>query len=206
MSTLLIALILGLFAVVTIMGSAGMMPVTKQRPFFSGQLTTVDGSLVEEIIDCGILNNQMRVAQQSGNKIYGNTKGATKLLVPKITEIEVEFAGGANMLDSVGDRLDITITPTHQTTHPHINDRELLFRTSIYQQLATAATNDAIGQFHLTKKWAVKDAIIVTSRIHLQVTLYGAAQIMYYRIYYTWEEIDVNALAMTIFNQGIVNT
>lgn len=161
-------------------------------PFLAGVLTTVDGTLVELEIDMTILRYPLPEKEQ--------------FIVPKLKRLDYELAGAANMLDTPGDEFTITITPTTKAAHPNINDREVMFKDKIYQQLATAATNTAIGKMKLTDTGYIRNGVVVTNQIYIQVTLDGVAQAFYFRIEFEWVKISFWEVAAQFFSQGIINS
>lgn len=161
-------------------------------PFLAGQLTTIDGTLVELEIDMTILRYPLNEKEQ--------------FIVPRLKKIEWELAGGANILDTPGDEFTITITPTTKAAHPAINDREVMFKRKEYQQLATAATNTAIGKMLLTDVGYIRNGTVVTNQIYIQVTLDGAAQVFYFRIEFEFVKISFWEVAAQFFSQGIINS
>lgn len=170
--------------------SFAMVNTTATPPFLSGTLTTVDGTLVELEIDMTIL------------RLPGDKDGKS-FIVPKLTRIDYELAGGANILDTAGDEYTISITPNTQATHPHLNDREVMFLERIYQQLATAATNTAIGKMRLTGFGYIRHGIVASNRIYIQVTLDGAAQAWYFRIEFEWVKISYYEVIATLLSQNL---
>lgn len=170
--------------------SYAMVNTTATPPFLSGTLTTVDGTLVELEVDMTILRMPM------GNK-------SNSFVVPKLTRIDYELAGGANILDAPTDEYTISITPNTQATHPHLNDREVMFLRKQYQQLATAATNSAIGKMMLTGYGYIRHGIVASNKIFIQVTLDGAAQAWYFRIEFEWVKISYYEVIATLLSQNL---
>lgn len=172
-------------------GSAIFANLQSSPLTIAGTLTTVDGTLVELEIDMTVLRMP--------------TNGGKQYILPKLKRIDYEIAGGANILDTPGDEFTVTITPvTHSASHVTIDDRYCMFKDKIYQQLATAATNTAIGKMSLIQTGYIRRGVVVTSSIFLQVTLDGAAQAFYFTIEFEWIKVDFWEVAAQYMSQGLV--
>lgn len=161
-------------------------------PFLAGEFTTVDGVLTELEIDMTIL----RVP----------TNGGKEYIVPRLKRIIYENEAVVAEMETAGDEYTITITPDSHAAgaHPHINDPDCMFKDRIFQQLASAATNTSIGQWHCVKTGYINRGVVITSSIFVQVTLDGTAQVFHFLIEFEWIKISFWEVAAQWMAQGLM--
>jgi hypothetical protein len=163
--------------------------------FVAGSVTLADDTFAQEEIDFSILRmNQQRTG---------------KYVIPKIKRIEIDFAPPAAGLPlrvtAAGDKFELTLTPTSQSTAcPNISDREVFFRHCEMVAIAPAAANPTEGYMYLTKGWNVKNGYLVSSKLFMQVHADTDAVTMHYRIYYDWVAVDGNQMFSQMYNQNII--
>ena len=146
----------------------------KPKLYITGQLTTVDGTLVEATISVPFPAPAYNQFAKSGMAIYAL----------HLKSLAVELAGGTNILDTAADIYCITISPNSQVAHPVITDGDALFKFKRYCTLATGAATGPQGIMNLLNKWSLKDCYINKTQFYLQCTLNATGQILYYKIEY----------------------